>query len=123
MTRKVVPHVFLEAICAQCALGTSSFTVGYGGHCGFSIRTQRSQFTSPEFTSVLQTRGIAISMDGHGRWRDNVLIERLWKSVKYEDIYLKAYDSLAGTRADLARYFEFLQSAASPPGTRSVHAR
>lgn len=68
---------------------------------------QGSQFTSPEFTGVLQARGIAISMDGRGRWRDNVFIERLWKSVKYEDIYLKAYDSLAAARVGLAQYFEF----------------
>ncbi len=68
---------------------------------------QGSQFTSPEFTGVLQVHGIAISMDGRGRWRDNVCIERLWKSVKYEDIYLKAYGSLAEARAGLARYFAF----------------
>lgn len=68
---------------------------------------QGSQFTCPDFTGVLKSHEIAISMDGRGRWRDNVFIERLWKSVKYEDIYLKAYDSLSDARAGLARYFEF----------------
>lgn len=68
---------------------------------------QGSQFTSPEFTGVLQARGIAISMDGRGRWRDNVFIERLWKSLKYEDIYLRAYGSLAEARDGLTRYFAF----------------
>ena len=68
---------------------------------------QGTQFTSPQFTGVLQAHQIAISMDGRGRWRDNVFIERLWKSVKYEDIYLKAYRSLAEARMGLAGYFEF----------------
>jgi len=68
---------------------------------------QGSQFTDHEFTDVLKDRGIAISMDGKGRWRDNVFVERLWKSVKYEEVYLRAYDSVSAARASLARYFEF----------------
>ncbi|MGH8403805.1 MAG: integrase core domain-containing protein, partial [Gammaproteobacteria bacterium] len=68
---------------------------------------QGSQFTCPDFTDVLKANEIAISMDGRGRWMDNVFIERLWKSVKYEDIYLKAYDSIPAARAGLTRYFEF----------------
>jgi len=68
---------------------------------------QGSQFTCPEFTGVLQVHHIAISMDGRGRWMDNVFIERLWKSVKYEDIYLKAYGSIPEARVGLTRYFEF----------------
>ena len=64
---------------------------------------QGSQFASAEFTDVLQQRGIRISMDGKGAWRDNVFIERLWRSVKYEEVYLKAYDSVsAAARALLA---------------------
>jgi putative transposase len=68
---------------------------------------QGSQFTSHAFTSVLQGRNIAISMDGRGAWRDNVFVERLWRSVKYEEVYLKAYDSVAEARASLGRYFTF----------------
>jgi putative transposase len=68
---------------------------------------QGSQFTSEAFTSILNTHGISISIDGRGRWVDNVFVERLWRSVKYEDIYLKAYGSLAETRHGLAAYFEF----------------
>lgn len=56
---------------------------------------QGSQFTSEEFTDTLRSRGVSISMDGKGRWMDNVFIERPWKRVKYEDIYLKAYGSMA----------------------------
>ena len=68
---------------------------------------QGSQFTSEAFTDALRSRGIPISMDGKGRWMDNVFIERLWKSVKYEDIYLKAYGSMAEVKKGLATYFTF----------------
>jgi putative transposase len=68
---------------------------------------QGSQFTSEAFTGVLNARGIRISMDGKGRWMDNVFIERLWKSVKYEEAYLKAYSSIAEARRELGVYFEF----------------
>jgi putative transposase len=68
---------------------------------------QGSQFTSEAFTGILDTHGINISMDGRGRWMDNVFIERLWRSVKYEDVYLKAYSSIAEARQGLREYFEF----------------
>jgi putative transposase len=68
---------------------------------------QGAQFTSQAFTDVLKDHGVAISMDGRGRWLDNVFVERLWRSVKYEDIYLHAYDTPAQLRAGLSRYFAF----------------
>ena len=68
---------------------------------------QGSQFTSEAFTDVLKAHGIAISMDGKGRWVDNVFVERLWRSVKYEDVYLRAYETPTELRAGLGRYFEF----------------
>ncbi|MGH8291508.1 MAG: IS3 family transposase [Steroidobacteraceae bacterium] len=68
---------------------------------------QGSQFTSAEFTGLLQSNSIAISMDGRGSWRDNVFVERLWRSVKYEEVYLRAYDSVADARVSLGRYFDF----------------
>jgi len=68
---------------------------------------QGSQFTSTSFTDVLLKAGIAISMDGKGSWRDNVLVERLWRSVKYEEVYLKAYDSVAEARIAIGGYFGF----------------
>ena len=68
---------------------------------------QGSQFTSTPFTDVLKDHGIEISMDGKGRWVDNVFIERLWRSVKYEDVFLHAYETPAELRAGLARYFGF----------------
>ena len=68
---------------------------------------QGSQFTSGEFTGVLLRDEIAISMDGKGAWRDNVFVERLWKSVKYEEVYLRAYDTVGEARASLGRYLDF----------------
>ena len=68
---------------------------------------QGSQFTSHDFTSVLLTNGIAISMDGKGAWRDNVFVERLWRSIKYEEVYLKAYDSVSEARSSIGRYLAF----------------
>lgn len=68
---------------------------------------QGSQFTSTEFVGLLQGHGIRVSRDGKGRWVDNVFIERLWKSVKYEEVYLHAYDSVAEARQGLRRYFQF----------------
>jgi putative transposase len=68
---------------------------------------QGSQFTSAAFTGLLLENRIAISMDGRGSWRDNVFVERLWRSVKYEDVYLRAYDSVADARAHLGRYLTF----------------
>jgi putative transposase len=68
---------------------------------------QGSQFTSQAFTGVLIGNGIAISMDGKGSWRDNVFVERIWRSVKYEEVYLRAYDSVSEARASIARYLDF----------------
>jgi len=68
---------------------------------------QGAQFTSEGFTGLLASRGVAISMDGRGRWMDNVFIERLWRSVKYEEVYLKGYESIPEARRELAAYFDF----------------
>jgi putative transposase len=66
-----------------------------------------SQFTSADFTGLLLGRAIAISMDGKGAWRDNVFVARLWRSVKYEEVYLRAYDSVREARASIGRYLDF----------------
>jgi putative transposase len=68
---------------------------------------QGSQFTSADFTGLLLKHAIAISMDGKGSWRDNVFVERLWRSIKYEEVYLRAYDSVAEARASIGRYLDF----------------
>jgi putative transposase len=68
---------------------------------------QGCQFTSLEFTGLLKENGIQISMDGKGCWRDNVFVERLWKSIKYDEVYLHAYDSVSAAKHGLARYLAF----------------
>jgi putative transposase len=71
---------------------------------------QGSQFTSAVFTERLRAEGIAISMDGRGCWRDNVFVERLWRSVKYEEVYLRAYDSVSQAREGIGRYMSFFNT-------------
>jgi putative transposase len=71
---------------------------------------QGCQFTSLEFTQLLKEHGIAISMDGKGCWRDNVFVERLWKSIKYEEVYLHAYETVSTARSGIGRYLEFYNS-------------
>ena len=68
---------------------------------------QGSQYTSEAFTDVLKDNDIDISMDGKGAWRDNVFVERLWRSVKYEEVYLNAYESMTDAKQSLKKYFEF----------------
>ena len=68
---------------------------------------QGAQFTSEAFTGVLKEHGVTISMDGKGRWLDNVFVERLWRSLKYEEVYLKAYESVAEARSEIGRYFTY----------------
>ena len=77
------------------------------GKPGIFNTDQGSQFTSMAFTGVLLREEIAISMDGRGAWRDNVMVERLWRSVKYEEVYLKAYATVSEARASIGRYLGF----------------
>lgn len=71
---------------------------------------QGSQFTSIEFIKTLKDAGIQISMDGKGAWRDNVFVERLWRTIKYEEVYLRAYDSVSAARESLTQYLAFYNS-------------
>jgi putative transposase len=71
---------------------------------------ESAQFTSLGFTQMLKENGIAVSMDGRGCWRDNVFVERLWKSIKYEEVYLRAYETVSAARSGTARYIDFYNS-------------
>jgi putative transposase len=71
---------------------------------------QGAQFTSAEFIATLKAHEVRISMDGRGRWRDNVFVERLWRSVKYEEVYLHAYNTVSEARSGLARYIQFFNT-------------
>jgi putative transposase len=109
-TRRVLAHrVSISMTADFCVEALQEAIAKYGAPAIFNT-DQGSQFTSLDFTSVLQTHGIKISMDGKGRWVDNVFVERLWKSVKYEHVYLHAYESVTEARQQLASYFIFYNS-------------
>ncbi len=78
----------------------------YGAPEIFNI-DQGAQFASNDFTQILESQGIRISMDGKGCWVDNVFVERLWRSLKYEEVYLNAYGSIAQAKSGIATYFDF----------------
>lgn len=89
-----------------CIEAVEEALVRYGAPEIFNT-DQGSQFTSIAFTGLLRENGIAISMDGRGSWRDNVFVERLWRSIKYEEVYLRAYDTVSEARASIRRYRAF----------------
>lgn len=106
-TRKVLAHrVSISMTTDFCVEALEEAIARYGTPEIFNT-DQGSQFTSADFTQVLTANGIKISMDGKGRWLDNVFVERLWRSVKYEHVYLHAYESVTEAREQLAGYFEF----------------
>jgi len=72
---------------------------------------QGSQFTALEFVEAVKSGGCRLSMDGRGAWRDNIFVERLWRTVKYEQVYLHAYDSVAEARRSIRRYFDWYNGA------------
>src|SRR3712207_3467860 len=84
---------------------------------------QGSQFTSHDFTSVLHKNEIAISMVGTGACRDNVFVERLWRSIKNEEVYLRAYDSVAEARALIGRYLTFYNPASQHPSVYVIDGK
>src|SRR6478736_1271775 len=84
---------------------------------------QGSQFTGVAFTSLLASHGIAISMDGKGAWRDNVFVERLWRSVKYEEVHLRAYESVSEARSSIGRYLDFYNRASEHPSVYVVEGK
>jgi putative transposase len=109
-SRRVLAHrVSISMDVSFCVEALQEALAKYGQPDIFNT-DQGSQFTADAFTEPLKALGVQISMDGKGAWRDNVFVERLWKSVKYEEVYLHAYDSVAQARAGLARYFDFYNS-------------
>ncbi len=110
-SRRVLSHrVSISMDAAFCVEALEEAFAKYGQPEIFNT-DQGSQFTSEEFTGALKARGVVISMDGKGAWRDNVFVERLWRSIKYEEVYLHAYDSVAQAKAGIARYIDFYNTA------------
>ena len=106
-TRRVLSWRVSISMEASFCVETLEDALGRYGRPEIFNTDQGSQFTGAAFTGVLANNGIAISMDGKGAWRDNVFVERLWRSVKYEEVYLRAYDSVSEARASLGRYLAF----------------
>ena len=106
-TRRVLSHRVSITMEAGFCIEALEEALAKHGRPEIFNSDQGSQFTSEAFTGVLIENKIAISMDGKGAWRDNVFVERIWKSVKYEEVYLRAYDSVADARASLGRYLDF----------------
>ena len=104
-SRKVLAWRLSNTLTADFCVEALQEALAKHGRPGIFNTDQGSQFTSDDWTDVLKVAGTAISMDGKGRWIDNVFIERLWRSVKYEEVYLRAYANGTEARASLGRYF------------------
>jgi putative transposase len=110
-SRRVLAHQVSITMEAQfCVEAFNEAVLRYGAP-EIVNTDQGSQFSDADFVEAVQACGARQSMDGKGCWRDNVFVERLWRSVKYEEVYLKAYDSVSAARQHLARYFEFYNAA------------
>ena len=106
-SRKVLAH--RVAITLEACHAVEVLTEAFARHGTPDIvnTDQGSQFTAAEFTEAVTARGCQISMDGRGAWRDNVFIERLWRTVKYEEVYLHAYDTVADAKAGIAAHLDW----------------
>ena len=109
-TRRVLAWRLSNTMTTDVCLAALEAAIRGHGCPGILNTDQGSQFTSTAFVQLVQQHGIRLSMDGKGAWRDNLFVERLWKSVKYEEVYLHAYDSVAEAHQGLARYFTFYNS-------------
>lgn len=110
-TRKVLAHRLSISMTADFSVEALEEALTRYGKPEIFNSDLGIQFTSTEFTSVLQAHGIAISMDGKGRGVDNVFVEGLWRSLKYENVYLHAYETVAAARTGITKYLEFFNTA------------
>ena len=106
-TRRVLAWRLSNSMTVDFCLDALEAAIRDYGPPGILNTDQGSQFTGTAFVGLVQQHGIQLSMDGKGAWRDNLFVERLWKSVKYEEVYLHAYDSVTEARQGLVRYFTF----------------
>ncbi|HIB84685.1 MAG TPA: IS3 family transposase, partial [Chromatiaceae bacterium] len=106
-TRKVLSWRLSITMDVQFCLDVVQEAIDTYGKPEIFNTDQGSQFTSFAFTDLLKQNGIQISMDGKGCWRDNVFVERLWRTIKYEEVYLKAYESVSEARASIGHYLRF----------------
>ena len=106
-SRRVLSHRVSISMDTQFCLDALEQAMATHGTPAIMNTDQGSQFTSLAFTRCLSDNGIQISMDGKGAWRDNVFVERLWRTVKYEHVYLHAYESTSDAKSKIASYFNF----------------
>lgn len=106
-SRKVLSHRVSVSLDTDFCVEALEEAIAVHGAPEIFNTDQGSQFTSTEFTDVLKNHSIKISMDGKGRWMDNVFVERLWRSLKYEEVYLKAYDDVADARKSIGSYLTY----------------
>jgi putative transposase len=106
-TRRVLAWRLSNSMTTDFCLDALEAAIRDSGCPGILNTDQGSQFTGTAFVGLVQEHGIQLSMDGKGAWRDNLFIERLWKSVKYEEVYLHGYDTVAEAQRGLATYFTF----------------
>jgi putative transposase len=109
-TRRVLAWRLSNTMTTDCCLEALEAAIQAHGCPGILNTDQGSQFTSMAFVDLVRQHDSVLSMDGKGAWRDNLFVERLWKSVKYEEVYLHAYDSVAEAQRGLAAYFTFYNS-------------
>jgi putative transposase len=106
-SRKVLSWELSNTMCSHFCVSALECAIRLYGSPEIFNTDQGAQFTSEAFTGILKSNHIKISMDGKGRWMDNVFIERLWRSVKYEEVYLKEYASVEALRSGLGQYFHY----------------
>jgi putative transposase len=106
-SRRVLAHKVATTMEAYHAVEIMEAAFARFGTPDIVNTDQGSQFTAAEFAQTVLSRGVKLSMDGRGAWRDNVFVERLWRTIKYERVYLRAYDSVSEARADIAEYIDW----------------
>ena len=106
-SRKALAHRVSITIDAEHCIEALQEAIARYGKPEIMNTDQGSQFTGAGFIGELRKHEIELSIDGRRQWRDNVFVERLWKSVKYEDVYLKAYESVSAARIGIAKYIDF----------------
>ncbi|MGH8531126.1 MAG: IS3 family transposase [Nevskiales bacterium] len=106
-TRRILSFRLSNSLTTDFCIEAVEEAIAKYGKPGIFNTDQGCQFTSSEFVALLKGHGIQISMDGKGCWRDNVFVERLWKTIKYEEVYLHAYETVSDARARLTRYIRF----------------
>lgn len=109
-TRRVLSWRVSNTLSADFCIEAVEEAIEHYGKPEIFNTDQGTQFTSDAFTTMLHDHGVAISMDGRGCWRDNVFVEHLWRSIKYEEVYLHAYESVSAAKAGIGRYLEFYNS-------------